>query len=60
MNTKIGIQGNNDAHITHLNLVEKLNLQNGEIVIEHGHEHGAHQPSHDSLRAAHPNAKKKS
>ncbi|WP_225879830.1 metallophosphoesterase family protein [Abyssogena phaseoliformis symbiont] len=25
--------------------------------MEHGHEHGAHQPSHDSLRAAYPNAK---
>ncbi|MBW5290354.1 MAG: phosphodiesterase, MJ0936 family [Candidatus Ruthia sp. Asou_11_S2] len=53
----IAIQGNNDAHITHLNLVEKLNLPNGEIVIEHGHEYGAHQPSHDSLRVAYPNAK---
>ncbi len=53
----VAIQGNNDVHITHLNLVEKLNLPNGEIVIEHGHEHDVHQPSHDSLRAAYPNAK---
>jgi putative phosphoesterase len=53
----IAIQGNNDAHITHLNLVEKLSFPSGEIIIEHGHKHGHQQPSHDSLRATYPNAK---
>ncbi len=53
----IAIQGNNDTHITHLNLIEKLSFSSGNIIIEHGHKHGHHQPSHNSLRAAYPNSK---
>ncbi|NYT52584.1 MAG: metallophosphoesterase family protein [Candidatus Vesicomyosocius endoextente] len=53
----IAIQGNNDTHITHLNLIEKLSFSSGNIIIEHGHKHGHHQPSHNSLRSAYPNSK---
>ncbi len=53
----IAIQGNNDTHITELNLIEKLSFKQGDIIIEHGHEHGAHTPSHDSLRSTYPEAK---
>lgn len=34
-----------------------LELPGGTLVVEHGHRHGMHQPSHDSLRAAHPDAR---
>ncbi len=53
----IAIQGNNDTHITQLNKVELLEFSSGKIAIEHGHQHGHHQPSHKSLRATYPDAK---
>lgn len=53
----IAVQGNNDTHLTHLPTVETLQLPGGNLVVEHGHQHGWHTPCHDSLRAAHPNAK---
>ncbi len=53
----IAIQGNNDDHITSLNRIEFLEFSSGKIVIEHGHLHGHHKPSHNSLRKAYPDAK---
>ena len=53
----IAVQGNNDAHITQLKLIEELNLAQGKIVMEHGHKHGHYQPDHDLLRSTHPDAK---
>ena len=52
----IVIAGNNDAHITQLKNVETLEIEGNTIVIEHGHLHGAHQPSHESLRKTYPQA----
>ncbi len=52
----IVIAGNNDAHITQLKNVETLEVEENTIVIEHGHLHGHHKPSHESLRKAHPKA----
>ena len=53
----VAIKGNNDDHIASLNSVEFLEFPSGKIVIEHGHLHGHHKPSHESLRAAYPDAK---
>jgi hypothetical protein len=53
----IAVKGNNDTHMTFLNDVESLKLPGGELVIEHGHKHGHHQPCHDSLRKSYPNAR---
>ena len=53
----IAIKGNNDDHIASLNTVEFLEFPSGKIAIEHGHLHGHHKPSHESLRAAYPDAK---
>ena len=53
----VAIQGNNDAHLSALNTVEVLQFSSGKIAIEHGHKHGHHQPSHDSLRSTYPDAK---
>jgi putative phosphoesterase len=53
----IAVKGNNDEHIASLNAVEFLQLPSGKIAIEHGHLHGYHNPSHDSLRATYPDAK---
>ncbi|MEE9310074.1 MAG: metallophosphoesterase family protein [Cocleimonas sp.] len=55
------VTGNNDpyCHLTGVQLPEILSFEapGGIITIEHGHEHGAHQPDHSSLRATHPDAK---
>jgi putative phosphoesterase len=53
----IVIAGNNDEHITQLKNVEMLELNGQKIVIEHGHLHGHHKPSHESLRNTYPDAK---
>lgn len=53
----IAVKGNNDEHIASLNAVEFLQLPSGKIAIEHGHLHGHHSPSHDSLRATYPDAR---
>ena len=53
----VAIQGNNDEHISSLNKIEFLEFPSGKIAIEHGHLHGHHKPSHESLRAAYPDAK---
>ena len=63
----IAVAGNNDhAHIwpkseSHivdgLPQVADLELPGGKLVVEHGHQHGMASPSHDSLRAAYPEAR---
>ena len=57
----IAVTGNNDpyCHFSDTVLPETLEFEiSGEkIAVEHGHKHGVSQPSHESLRAAHPNAK---
>ncbi len=53
----VAIQGNNDSHLTQLKTVENLNLASGKIIIEHGHQHGWHTPSHTSLRVTYPDAR---
>ena len=52
----IAVKGNNDDHITWLNAIEMLEIDNKLIAIEHGHLHGHQSPSHDSLREAYPEA----
>jgi putative phosphoesterase len=55
------VTGNNDpyCHSTNSQLPKVLSFDapGGKIFIEHGHVHGAHKPSHDLLRSAHPEAK---
>ena len=55
------VTGNNDpyCHSTASKLPKVLSFDapGGKVFIEHGHVHGAHKPSHDLLRAAHPEAK---
>ncbi len=61
------VRGNNDREALWLEhehaVLEKipetlhLKLPGGTLVVEHGHRHGAHQPSHDSLRRTHPDAR---
>ena len=63
----IAVAGNNDhayvwskaeAHIVDgLPDIAELELPGGKLVVEHGHKHGMASPSHDSLRAAHPEAR---
>lgn len=53
----VAIKGNNDDHIASLGKVEFLEFPSGKIAIEHGHLHGHHKPSHESLRATYPDAK---
>jgi len=49
------VAGNNDyGDIPH---TLDVDLPGGTIAVEHGHIHGMHKPSHESLRKAHPNAK---
>ncbi len=71
MHPKMGhvfaVTGNNDSihtwHEDHKEVVENLpdvaeiKLPGGLLVIEHGHEHGHQQPSHESLRNTHPEAR---
>ena len=61
------VTGNNDAPglwhesehdvVSALPRVAEINLPGGTIAIEHGHIHGMHQPDHELLRAAHPDAR---
>ncbi len=55
------VTGNNDpyCHLANTELPEVLSFEapGGIITVEHGHKHGAHQPDHDLMRKAHPNAK---
>lgn len=53
----IAVKGNNDNHLSHLKAVEILDLPAGKIAIEHGHQHGIHQPCHASLRRTYADAK---
>lgn len=57
----IAVTGNNDpyCHLTHTSLPAVLSFEvaGATITVEHGHEHGAHQPCHDSLRKSHPDSK---
>lgn len=57
----IAVTGNNDpyCHFSDTVLPETIRFEiEGEtIAVEHGHKHGVSQPSHDSMRKAHPNAK---
>ena len=55
------VTGNNDpyCHISKKQLPEVLSFEvpGGKITVEHGHGHGSHQPSHESLRKMHPDSK---
>ena len=63
----IAVAGNNDhphmwsaseSHIAGgLPTIAELALPGGKLIVEHGHEHGMHSPSHDSLREAHSDAR---
>lgn len=63
----VAVCGNNDhpacwpdheAHIVcEIPFTAELTLPGGLLVVEHGHEHGFHKPSHESLRLAHPKAR---
>ena len=71
MHPKLGhifaVTGNNDHHtiwpaeqkeiVDALPDVVEINLPGGILAVEHGHEHGHHKPSHDSLRRSHPQAR---
>lgn len=71
MHPKLGhifaVTGNNDNmmvwHEDHKDVVEnlpdvaELSLPGGILAVEHGHVHGHHQPSHESLRKTHPHAR---
>ncbi len=53
------VAGNNDCTPSFGEIPETLeiDLPGGKIAVEHGHLHGMHKPSHESLRKAHPDAK---
>jgi putative phosphoesterase len=63
----VAVAGNNDipavwadeeeATVQALPAVAQLELPGGLLAVEHGHQHGWASPDHESLRAAHPNAK---
>lgn len=63
----LAVAGNNDyvgawpAHqdeqVASLPNIAELMLPGGKLVVEHGHRHGHHQPDHDLLREAHPQAR---
>ncbi len=57
----IAVAGNNDpyCHLTNTALPEvtRFDVEGETIVVEHGHVHGAQQPSHESLRKTHTDAK---
>ena len=57
----IAVAGNNDpyCHFSDTELPEtvRFNVAGETIAVEHGHKHGMSQPSHESMRKAHPNAK---
>ena len=61
------VTGNNDAPglwpeseteiVSKLPRTVQVELPGGLVAIEHGHVHGMHQPDHESLRNAHPDAR---
>lgn len=54
------VAGNNDIYCHRgqdLPDVFNVELPYGKISIEHGHQHGHHQPSHDSMRKAYQNSR---
>lgn len=55
------VTGNNDpyCHLTKTQLPKVLSFDvfGEKVTIEHGHEHGHHQPDHDSLRNSHSDSK---
>ena len=57
----LAVAGNNDpyCHYSDNELPESIRFEiAGEtIAVEHGHKHGMSQPSHESMRKAHPKAK---
>ncbi len=63
----IAVAGNNDhegvwpehqhERVRALPAVARLDLPGGTVEVEHGHVHDWKQPSHDDLRAAHPEAR---
>lgn len=71
MHPKLGhvfaVTGNNDHHsswpsdqkeiIESLPEVAEIKLAGGLLVVEHGHTHGHHEPSHESLRKTHTQAR---
>lgn len=53
----IAVVGNNDGHIPCFEEVETIQLPGGDLVVEHGHQHGYQTPSHSLMRQAYPSAK---
>ncbi len=61
------VTGNNDAPglwpeaetevVSQLPRTARVELPGGTLAVEHGHIHGMHQPEHESLRNAHPDAR---
>lgn len=61
------VAGNNDAPglwpdeeteiVSKVPRTARLELPGGILAVEHGHLHGMHQPEHESLRKAHPDAR---
>ena len=54
------VAGNNDGHChvgRNLPHVVSIELPHGVVTIEHGHMHGHHKPSHDSMRKAYPDSR---
>ena len=57
----IAVAGNNDPYChfsdNELPKTARFEIVGEMIAVEHGHKHGASQPSHASMRKAHPEAK---
>lgn len=52
------VAGNNDLYSDiDIPAEQEIHLPGGKIAVEHGHLHGMHKPSHDSLRQKHPDAR---
>lgn len=51
----LAVAGNNDpyCHKAPLPEVLSIDLPGGKLTVEHGHTHGMHKPSHESLRKTH-------
>ncbi|GAA0415383.1 metallophosphoesterase family protein [Cocleimonas flava] len=57
----VAVTGNNDPYChpngSDLPAILSFTVAGETITVEHGHKHGAHKPSHDSLRYMHSDAK---
>jgi len=55
----LAVAGNNDpfCHNAPLPDTLSLDLPSGKLTVEHGHKHGMHKPSHDSLRETHADSR---